>query len=124
MLNTVSISNLPAGADLAKGQAIRRSGGEWILATAANAEAICGNTVKDGELVNAIIGGVCEVLCAAALTVGGRFTIDANSHAVDTTATAGHIQMGLVLEPGKAAVGGAYTYATVCLAVLKVAIPA
>lgn len=123
-MNTVSISSLPAGADLRKGQIIRLSSGEWVGAGPTNAEAVCGSTVQEGELVNAIIAGPCEVECAAALTVGGRFTCDANGRAVDTSGTATHIELGLVVNPGKAAVSSKYTYATVCLAVMKDAIPA
>jgi diaminopimelate decarboxylase len=116
----VSISNLPAGADLRKGQIIRRDTGTWVAAVATNAEAVCGNTCKTGDLVNAIVAGLAEVECATALTVGGRITCDANGRAVNTTATATHIQLGLVIEPGKAAAAGAFTYATVVLDALKV----
>lgn len=107
----------PAGAGgVVKGKAVKLSGGALVLCTAATDSAI-GIALFDaaaGELAGAKVAGEAEVLCDAALTVGGKVAFNADAEILDDAGTSTHVVLGVAVEAG-----GANEYARVLLSVIK-----
>jgi hypothetical protein len=109
--------SLPAGTGgVVKGKAVKLSSSTLVLCSASDDAAI-GIAEFDaaaGEMASAVVAGEAEVLCDAALTVGGKVAFNADAEVLDDAGTTDDVVLGIALEAG-----GANEYARVLLATIK-----
>ena len=99
-----------------KGKAVKLSGSTLVLCSAAtdSAVGIAMYDASEGEMAGAILAGEAEVLCDAALTVGGKVAFNADAEVLDDAGTSTHVVLGVAVEAG-----GANEYARVLLSTIK-----